>query len=152
MPQGTQRSLAWVCVVRQQIQSAILGATVLDSEDYLHQVMAIRGALGATLVDYASGLAIRSAGQVPSEDHMLGAAGVAGIVYATLSSAALVQVGRAGQLDDIVVTAGNGYHLLHFMTGRSVRLVLYLWLDRALGNLAMAQRQVGLTTAELVAG
>jgi hypothetical protein len=126
---------------------------VLDSEDDLQQVMAIRGALGATLVDYTSGLAVRSAGQVPSDDHVLGAAGVAGIVNATLSSAALATIGRPGHLDDIVVTAGNGYHLLHFVADRpGVRLVLYLWLDRVLGNLAMAKRQLSVAAADLVAG
>ena len=125
---------------------------VLDCEDCLRQVMAIRGALGATLVDYASGLAVCSAGQVPSADHVLAAAGVAGIVHAILANAAIAAVGRAGQVDDIVVTASNGYHLLHFITARSgIQLVLYLWLDRPLGNLAMAQHRLSATAADLVA-
>jgi len=126
---------------------------VLDSDECLQQVMAIRGALGATLVDYTSGLAVRSAGQMPSQDYVCAAEGVAAIVHATLGSAALATVGRPGQLDDIVITAGNGYHLLHFLADSpGTRLVLYLWLDRVLGNLAMAQRELSFTATELVAG
>lgn len=126
---------------------------MLDNEDCLRQVMAIRGALGASLVDYASGLAVWSAGQVPGEDHVVVAAGVADVVHATLASAALAPVGRPGQFHDIVVTAGNGYHLLHFVTGRpGTRLVLYVWLDRLIGNLAIAQRRLSMAVDELVAG
>lgn len=126
---------------------------VLDSEDCLRQVMAIRGALGATLLDYASGLAVRSAGQMPGEDHLLAAIGVAGMVRATLGGPAFASLGRPGRIDDIIVTAENGYHLIHFATGRpDTPLVLYLWLDRRTGNLAMTQRRLRTTTAELVAG
>ena len=126
---------------------------VLDNEDCLRQVMAIRGALGATLVDYTSGLTVCSAGRAPSDSHQLTAAGVTGMVHATLGSPAFATLGQPGHIDDIVVTAGNGYHLVHFVAGRSdARLVLYVWLDRLLGNLAMTQRRLRSTTAELVAG
>ena len=126
---------------------------VLDNEDCLRQVMAIRGALGATLVDYTSGLTVCSAGRAPSDSHQLTAAGVTGMVHATLGSPAFATLGQPGRVDDIVVTAGNGYHLVHFVAGRSdTRLVLYVWLDRLLGNLAMTQRRLRSTTAELVAG
>ena len=126
---------------------------LLDSEDCLRQVMAIQGALGATLVDYTSGCTVRSAGRVPGNAHDSAAAGVTDIVQATLTSAAVATVGRPGHIEDIVVTAGNGYHLVHFVTGRAdARLVLYVWLDRMLGNLAMTQRRLRATVASLVAG
>ena len=126
---------------------------VLDNEDCLRQVMAIRGALGAMLVDFTSGLTVCSAGRAPSDSHQLTAAGVTGMVHATLGSPAFATLGHPGRVDDIVVTAGNGYHLVHFVRGRSdTRLVLYVWLDRTIGNLAMTQRRLRSTTAELVAG
>lgn len=123
----------------------------LDSEDCLRQVMAIRGTLGATLVDYTSGLTVCSAGRAPSDDHQLTAAGVTGMVHATLGSTAFATVGWPGRIEDIVVTAGNGYHLVHFVAGRpDAGLVLYVWLDRLLGNLAMTQRSLRTTAAALV--
>jgi len=126
---------------------------VFDSEDCLRQIMAIRGALGANLVDFTSGVSVGSAGRMPNGDHQLTAAGVVGVVHSTLSTAAFASVGRPGHVDDIVVTAANGYHLIHFVVGRpDARVVLYVWLDRMLGNLAMTQRCLRSTTAELVAG
>jgi hypothetical protein len=126
---------------------------LLDNEDCLRQVMAIRGVLGATLVDYTSGLTVCAAGRAPSDSHPLTAAGVTGIVRAGLGTAAFATPGRSGHIEDIVVTAGNGYHLVHFVRdGSDTRLVLYVWLDRLLGNLAMTQRRLRSTTAELVAG
>lgn len=126
---------------------------VLDSEDCLRQVMAIRGARGATLVDYTTGLTVRCAGRMPGEDDGLAAAGITSMIRATVGGSAFASVGHPDSIDDIVVTAGNGYHLVHFVTGRpDSPLVLYLWLDRLDGNLAMTQRRLRATTAELVAG
>jgi hypothetical protein len=126
---------------------------VLDMQDCLRQVMAIRGALGASLVDYASGMTIDAAGQGPSADERLTADGVAGVVRATLGSAAFATVGLPGSIEDIVLSAGNGYHLVHFVAGQpETRLVLYVWLDRLMGNLAMTQRHLRQVTRELVAG
>jgi hypothetical protein len=126
---------------------------VLDSEDCLRQVMAIRGALGANVVDLTSGLSVGSAGRMPNGDPQLTAAGVVSVLHASLSNAAFASVGQPTTVDDIVVTAQNGYHLIQFVPGRpNARVVLYVWLDRVLGNLAMTQRRLRTTTSELVAG
>jgi hypothetical protein len=125
---------------------------VFDDENCLRQVMGVPGALGAALVDHGNGLVVRFTGRVPSEDQQTTGAGVAGLVDATLGSAAFANLGSPGHLDDIVVTAGNGYHLVHFPGGRhDLRLVLYLWLDRPRGNLAMAQRAMRSAGDELIA-
>lgn len=93
---------------------------MLDDDDGLHQVMAIRGALGAS---------------------------VAGVVQASLASGALGAPGQPCGLDEIVINAENGYHLVRAATAQpGSQLVLYLWLDRIVGNLAMAQRQLRLVT------
>lgn len=126
---------------------------VFDTEGCLRQIMAIRGALGANLVDFTSGLSVGAAGRTPNEDHHVTAAGVSNVAHSTLSTAAFVSTGQMNHVDDIVVSAENGYHLIHFVGGRPhARMVLYVWLDRALGNLAMAQRHLRSTAAELVAG
>jgi hypothetical protein len=116
---------------------------VPNIEDCLRQVMAIQGALGVSLVDYPSGSTIGSAGRGPSGHDEFTAAGAAKLIYATVDTAAFATVGRPDQVEDIVITAGNGYHLLHLMSnGFGDRLVLYVWLDRALGNLAITQRSL----------
>jgi hypothetical protein len=117
----------------------------LDSEDCLRQLMAVRGALGASLVEYTSGMTVRAAGG----DAHLRAPGVTSLVHASLTTAGLATFGQPGHVEDIVLTAANGYHLVRFVTGR---LVLYLWLDRDAGNLAMTQRQLSSAARDLVAG
>ena len=124
-----------------------------DIEDCLRQAMAIRGALGASLIDYPSGLTVGAAGSGPSGRDEVTAASTATLVRATVDAAAMATVGRPGHLEDIVVTAGNGYHLVHFPDdGRDRRLVLYMWLDRDTGNLAMTQRSLRAIGAQLSVG
>jgi hypothetical protein len=126
---------------------------MLDSDDCLRQVMAIRGALGASLVEYTTGMTVRSTGRGPTGDPEFSAAGVASLIHATLDTAALATVGQPGRVEDIVLTAENGYHLVRFITGATdARLVLYVWLDRLLGNLAITQRVLRTVAEELVAG
>jgi hypothetical protein len=125
----------------------------LRSRDCLRQVMAIQGVIGASLVDYASGLVIDSTGREPSDSHEVTAAGVTNVVNAALGGATFAATAEPGRVDDIVMTAGNGYHLVYFVGARpDALLVLYVWLDRLTGNLAMAQRRVRSLTQEMVTG
>jgi hypothetical protein len=56
---------------------------------------------------------------------------------------AFATLGWPSQVDDIVVNARNGVHLVHFVsTGFDARLALYVWLDPAVGNLAMTQHSL----------
>jgi hypothetical protein len=111
--------------------------------------MAIRGARAASVLDYTSGLTIRSATHEPDGDGGQVAAGVPELVHATLGTAAFASLGRPDLVEDLVVTAGNGYHLVHFAAGRSgTGLVLYVWLDRLSGNLALTQRRLRAVAGE----
>jgi hypothetical protein len=124
---------------------------VPEIEDCLRQVMAIRGALGASLIDYTSGLVLGSAGRGPSGDHEVTAAGATRVLRATVDGEGFASLGWPGHVDDITITARNGYHLLHFVaTGFDARLVLYVWLDRMLGNFAITQRSLRSIASEFV--
>jgi hypothetical protein len=126
---------------------------VLEIEDCLRQAMAIRGALGASLIDYTSGLTLGSVGSGPCGDHEVTAAGASQVVHAIVDSAAFATLGVPGEVDDVTIKAGNGYHLVHFLpTKFDARLVFYLWLDKTLGNLAMTQRSLRSIAGDLVAG
>jgi hypothetical protein len=127
-------------------------ANVLNIEDCLRQVMAIQGALGASLIDYPSGSTMGAVGRGPSGHDDLTSSRTATLVHATVDTAAHASIGEPGHVEDIVITAGNGYHLVHLLGSHlGGRLVLYLWLDRMLGNLAMTQRSLRAIGAQLAA-
>ena len=134
-----------------------------DFEDLLRQVMAIRGTLRAALIDHSSGMTVAAlgrggngeAGHPPPGDPRWepdGDSGPMDIIRATVNSPAFVAPATPGYVEDIVVTSANGYHLIHFVvTDFDARLVLYVWLDRLIGNLAMTQRSLRNLGQHLVA-
>jgi hypothetical protein len=147
---------------------------VPDFEDLLRQVMAIRGTLRAALIDHSSGMTVAALGRSVGggdDSHSPpggqsggparhgeprwepdGDTGPMDIIRATVNSPAFVAPATPGYVEDIVVTSANGYHLIHFVvTDFDARLVLYVWLDRLVGNLAMTQRSLRNLGQHLVA-
>lgn len=119
----------------------------------LQQAMAIPGAIGASLVDYTTGFAVASTGAAPSSDHEAAAAGAAQVVQAANSRALFTSAVPHDLLEDLIITTAGGYHLLRpIQTDFDSRLVLYLWLDRRLGNLAVARRRMQTLADHLVVG
>jgi hypothetical protein len=115
--------------------------------------MAIQGTLRASLIDHSSGMTVAAAGRDGPAGYSAGGpdgadpdgadAGPMDIVRATMGSPAFVAPATPGYVEDIVITAANGYHLIHFVVPAfDARLVLYVWLDRLIGNLAMTQRSL----------
>jgi hypothetical protein len=113
-------------------------------DDCLKQVMALHGTLRASLIDHSSGMTVAAAGRDdPAGDSLDPDGGPMEIVRATVGGTAFVEPATPGYVEDIVITAANGYHLIHFVVpGFDARLVLYVWLDRRVGNLAMTQRSL----------
>jgi hypothetical protein len=122
---------------------------VPDIEECLRQVMTVNGALGASVFDYPSGSSIGATTTTEADDDVERAvSGAAHLVHVAVQAAAFTAVTRPERVEEIVVTAGNGYHVIHLLTGR---LGLYVRLDRVLGNLALTQRAMRSVSAELVA-
>ncbi len=94
------------------------------------------GALGATLVDYESGLCLATAGN-PGFDLELAAAGNAEVVRA--KKKIRDKLGLQDKIEDILITLDGQYHLIR-MVGTT--MFLYVALDRAKSNLAMARREL----------
>ena len=112
-------------------------------EHCLQQAMTIPGAVGASIVDYTTGFPIATAGAAPNSDHDAAAAGTAEVVQAATSRSLLLSALPNDLLEDLIITTAGGYHLLRpVQTDFDSRLVLYLWLDRAQGNLAVARRRL----------
>ncbi|MCP9958718.1 hypothetical protein [Streptomyces sudanensis] len=113
-------------------------------DECLLEAMALPGARGAALVDWTSGLALGTIGDSPVGDHATGAAEAAELARAAAEydSFAAGGPGAAGEppVEDLLVTTRTAHHVLRFVTTNfDSSLFLHVWLDRAVGNPALAR-------------
>ncbi|MEU6372668.1 hypothetical protein [Streptomyces sp. NPDC046909] len=108
----------------------------------LKEMMAgVEGSLGAAVVDYTSGMALGTLGGGKDLDLTVAAAGNTDVIRAKVRT--MEQLGLKGQIEDILITLDRQYHLIRLITGRTGNgLFLYLVLDKARSNLAMARHQL----------
>lgn len=109
-----------------------------DVRESLTAVLSIDGAIGAAIVNTDSGVPLGTLGG-DSLDMELAGAGSAVVVQEELHL--LAELGLDPAPEDILISLDDHYHLLRFFheTGD---IVLYLVLDRAEANLALARRQL----------
>ena len=118
----------------------------------LQEAMAIPGAIGASIVDCTTGFPVATTGAAPNADHEAAAAGTADVILAATHRSLFVSAVPHDLLEDLIITTAGGYHLLRpVQTDFDGRLVLYVWLDRIRGNLAVARRRMQTLVDELVA-
>ncbi|MFF3504750.1 MULTISPECIES: hypothetical protein [unclassified Streptomyces] len=109
---------------------------------------AIEGALGAAVVDYTSGMALGTLGGGKDLDLSIAAAGNTDVVRAKVRT--MEHLGLTGEIEDILITLGSQYHIIRLVgSRRSTGLFVYLVLDRARSNLAMARHQLKRIEAQL---
>ncbi|MFB6962972.1 hypothetical protein ACFCYB_39935 [Streptomyces sp. NPDC056309] len=102
---------------------------------------AVEGALGAAVVDYTSGMALGTLGGGKDLDLAIAAAGNTDVIRAKVRT--MEQLGLNSQIQDVLITLGDQYHLIRLVTGRNGNgLFLYLVLDKSRSNLAMARHQL----------
>jgi hypothetical protein len=107
----------------------------------LKDAMQISGAIGAALVDSTSGMALGTIGG--TKDFDLGVAGAANtdVIRAKLHTMEMLGLGES--IEDMLVTLTTQYHLIRPLAARTGKgLFLYLALDKARANLAMARHQL----------
>ncbi|GLW24309.1 MULTISPECIES: hypothetical protein [Microbispora] len=107
----------------------------------LKEMLTIDGAVGAVVADYGSGMALGALGGSKDLDLQVAAAANTEVVRAKLRAIEALQLNET--IEDILITLGSQYHLIRPLTGRGGKgLFLYLALDRARANLALARHQL----------
>ena len=102
--------------------------------EVLADVLELDGALGACVVDSNSGMMLGSKGG--GVDLEIAAAGNTEVIRAKRKTMKALALGEA--IEDILITLGSQYHLLRPLSTNEA-LFIYLVLDKAKGNLAMAR-------------
>ncbi|MEV3930160.1 MULTISPECIES: hypothetical protein [unclassified Streptomyces] len=120
-----------------------------NTETALKDAMAsIEGTTGVALVDYTSGMALGTLGGGKDFNLDVAAAGNTDVVRAKLRT--MEHLGLKDEIEDILITLGTQYHLIRLLKARGGNgLFLYLVLDGARANLAMARHQLKKIEAEL---
>ena len=116
----------------------------MTPKEMLNQLMQIEGALCAALVDHSSGMLLESVGS--GLDLELAAAGNTEVVRAKLKT--MQSLGVEGGIEDILITLEDQMHLIR--PSRAMpSLFLYVAIDKAKGNLAMARMKLQSVESDL---
>jgi hypothetical protein len=124
-------------------------------DECLLETMRLPGARGAALVDWTSGLALGTVGDPPGGDHEAAAAEAAELARLAAEQHTFGPDADAGAADppveDVIISNRDSYHVLRFVpTTFDSSVVLYLWLARSDGNLALARIRLGEMAERLV--
>lgn len=103
----------------------------------LQEVMTLDGAVCAALVDSSSGMILGQSGT--GVDMEVAAAGNTEVVRAKMKT--MRGLGLNDVIEDILITLGKQYHIIRPMA-RKEGLFVYVVLDKAKSNLALARRKV----------
>jgi len=106
-------------------------------ETSLTQLLDIEGAMGASIVEYTSGMSLGALGA--GVDLELAAAGNSEVVKAKLKT--MKSLGIDGDIQDILITLDSQLHIIR-PTVEHKGLFIYLVLDQDKSNLALARRKV----------
>ncbi|MFD7560531.1 MULTISPECIES: hypothetical protein [unclassified Streptomyces] len=122
---------------------------MVSVETSLKEAMtSIEGSVGVALVDYTSGMALGTLGGGKDLDLEVAAAGNTDVIRAKTRT--MDMLGIKEDIEDVLITLGSQYHLIRLIKGRGGNgLFLYMVLDKARANLAMARHQLKRIEAEL---
>ena len=108
-----------------------------DINSSLSELSSIDGAIGCSIVDYSSGMSLGAEGG--GVDLELAAAGISQVVKAKMET--MKSLGIKGGIDDILITLDTQLHIIR-PAAKHEGLFIYLVLDKAKANLALARRKV----------
>jgi hypothetical protein len=122
-------------IVRQE---STRSEKMANADAALEELLTLRGALGAALVDYTSGMSLASFGG-GSFNLELSAAGNSEVIRSKMKT--LDALKSKSTIEDILVTLTDQYHLFRILPNHK-GLFLYLVLKRADANLAIARHKL----------
>jgi hypothetical protein len=124
-------------------------ADYVNIETALKEAMTIDGAVGASLVDWDSGMSLGALGGGKYLDLDVAAAGNTEVIRAKMRTMESLRLDDT--IDDILITLQKQYHLIRLLKSNRGEqgLFLYLVLDRQKANLALARHQLRQIESEL---
>jgi len=114
--------------------------------DSLPKLLEIEGSIGACIVDSNSGMTLGSVGG-GNVDLEVAAAGNTEVVRAKRKT--MKALNLQDGIEDMLITLGKAYHLIRPLASNDT-LFIYVVLDKARANLAMARHQLRGIEKELV--
>ena len=112
----------------------------------MDRLMEIDGFVGCCLVDSNSGMVLAQAGGGSAMNLEVAAAGNTEVVRAKRKAMKALDLNDA--IEDILITLGRQYHLIRLLKSNDA-MFLYLVLDKARANLAMARHQLAEAEREI---
>src|ERR1700749_2709474 len=121
----------------------------MNIEAALKEAMNIDGALGASIVDWESGMALGSIGGGKYLDLDVAAAGNKEGIRPKMRTMESLRLDDT--IEDILITLSKQYHLIRLLKNsrNEQGLFLYLVLDRGKANLALARHNLRSIEADL---
>lgn len=112
----------------------------------LEELMKVDGAIGVAVADWDSGLCLGTAGGGARLNIEVAAAGNCQVVKAKMLT--MAELGIKGAIQDILITLDDQIHLIRPLR-HGQNIFLYLAIDKANGNLALARLRLTKVEAEL---
>jgi hypothetical protein len=121
----------------------------MNIEAALKDAMNIDGALGASLVDWESGMSLGAVGGGKYLDLDVAAAGNTEVIRAKMRTMESLRLDD--NIEDILITLTKQYHLIRLLKSSKSEqgLFLYLVLDRQKANLALARHSLRLIEGDI---
>ena len=113
------------------------GLDMANAQESLSALMQIDGAVGGLIADYQSGMLLAKAGGGVNLE--VAAAGNSEVIKSKMKT--MQALGLKEAIEDILITLGTQYHVIRPLAAKP-GLFLYLVLDKAKANLAMARFKV----------
>lgn len=117
-----------------------------DVKRTLEELMKLDGAIGAVVADWESGMSLGHTGGQGRLDMEMAAAGNCQVVKAKMST--MKSLGINGSIQDILITLDDQMHLIR-PSKAMPSVFIYLAIDKAKGNLALARMKLQSTEQEL---
>jgi hypothetical protein len=114
----------------------------VNIEAALKECMTIDGAIGASLVDWESGMSLGAIGGGKYLDLDVAAAGNTEVIRAKMRTMESLRLDD--NIEDILITLAKQYHLIRLLRNsrNEQGLFLYVVLDRGKANLALARHNL----------